>query len=622
MLVSQSTTVGTGGDFMLRLRILKAGLPATAEVAVTVYRAIQSRSDFEATLQDRISRSAVAAPSVSSVTGLNPDANGEGSVRIAVRDPGLAPEPGRIDLGADVNVFPVRVELRERAGTPLERFVTHLVYLPGTRTGPKLAMSLVFPVQAGPGLPPDGEREVPGLDELASSIQALEAARNLPFAMEPSPETVQSLAASGEDRGSKAVEALRRLATDHAVIGSTYVPLSLPSLLAPGLGDELTAQLAHGTLVLGDTLGARPDARTWIERRPLDPESVDELVRRGVERFVSLDAVLDAVPDLDLTLSRPFVLAGREEDLPAAAADAGLAAHFNKEPDQVLQAQHLLADLAVLWLDEPGSDRRGVIAIPPPEWRANRAFMDTLAAGLAAHPVAEATSLDTVFSVEPATTFRGTTLVRHPAKEPLAEMGEVVAELRAARKRLVSLGTVLDGSTPGSTLLEERLLTAESALVDGARARHAYVAAVEAGISDFLGSIEMPRNRSITLTARQGQIPVTFQNRTGTPAKVVVTVESDKLEFPGGDTRPIELARRNTTERFPVLARTSGAFPLRITLHSPDGNLVIDQARLTVRSTAASRVSLVVSAGAVAFLAIWWGRHVLRGRRAKRLVPA
>jgi hypothetical protein len=132
----------------------------------------------------------------------------------------------------------------------------------------------------------------------------------------------------------------------------------------------------------------------------------------------------------------------------------------------------------------------------------------------------------------------------------------------------------------------------------------------------------MPQGRSITLTARRGQIPVTFQNRTGARVRVIVTVQSDKLEFPDGTSRPLELARRNTTERFSVVARTSGAFPLRITLQSPDGNLLIGNARLTVRSTAASRVSLAVSASALLFLVVWWGRHFVRGRRAGRLVPA
>jgi hypothetical protein len=113
---------------------------------------------------------------------------------------------------------------------------------------------------------------------------------------------------------------------------------------------------------------------------------------------------------------------------------------------------------------------------------------------------------------------------------------------------------------------------------------------------------------------------VTFQNHTGHPVKVVVLMESDKLDFPGGARLQIDLTRLNTTHRFPVVARTSGTFPIRITLESPDGDLIVGRARLTVRSTATSGVGLAISVGAALFLAVWWGRHALKGRRAKRLM--
>jgi hypothetical protein len=283
----------------------------------------------------------------------------------------------------------------------------------------------------------------------------------------------------------------------------------------------------------------------------------------------------------------------------------------------------VLADLAVVWLDAPATDRRAVVAIAPAGWQASRAFLDTLAVSLSQSPIAEAVSLDTVFTgVKPAITTRGSALVRHPAAAPPPPLAEIVGDIRQTRNRLTSLASVLGPATPDSTLLEDRLLVAESAELPDVRARQDYVAAVEAGINDHLSAIQMPSGRSITLTARRGQIPVTFQNRTGAPARVVVTVQSEKLEFPDGASRPLELSRRNTTERFAVVARTSGAFPLSITLQSPDGNLLIGRARLTVRSTVASRVSLAVSAGAVLFLAVWWGRHIVRGRRAGKLVPA
>jgi len=101
----------------------------------------------------------------------------------------------------------------------------------------------------------------------------------------------------------------------------------------------------------------------------------------------------------------------------------------------------------------------------------------------------------------------------------------------------------------------------------------------------------------------------------------LVKIESDKLDFPGGSEVDLELTRLNTTQRFPVVARASGAFPVRITLVSPDGHLEVGRARITVRSTAASGASLVVAMGAATFLAVWWGRNAMKGRRARGLVP-
>ena len=145
---------------------------------------------------------------------------------------------------------------------------------------------------------------------------------------------------------------------------------------------------------------------------------------------------------------------------------------------------------------------------------------------------------------------------------------------------------------------------------------------MQATIDAQLDAVDMPEGRSITLTSREGEIPVTFQNHTGHPLKVVVKLQSDKLEFPGGTTRVLDLTRLNTTERFPVVARTSGTFPIRIVLESPDGKLTIGRARLTVRSTATSGLGVVISTGAVLFLALWWGRHTVKGRRARRLIEA
>ena len=212
--------------------------------------------------------------------------------------------------------------------------------------------------------------------------------------------------------------------------------------------------------------------------------------------------------------------------------------------------------------------------------------------------------------------------MRRPAVGPDDNLIDRVAELRGERSRLDALGSVLGPTNALSGSLEQRVLVAQSADLRSAQQRDLYLQGVQATIDAQLDAVDMPEGRSITLTSREGEIPVTFQNHTGHPLKVVVKLQSDKLEFPGGTTRVLDLTRLNTTERFPVVARTSGTFPIRIVLESPDGKLTIGRARLTVRSTATSGLGVVISTGAVLFLALWWGRHTVKGRRARRLIEA
>jgi hypothetical protein len=69
-----------------------------------------------------------------------------------------------------------------------------------------------------------------------------------------------------------------------------------------------------------------------------------------------------------------------------------------------------------------------------------------------------------------------------------------------------------------------------------------------------------------------------------------------------------------------VQSRTSGSFPLRVTVRTPSG-AVLSQSRISVRSTATSGVGVVLSVGAGAFLFLWWLRQFRHGRRARALVP-
>ena len=622
--VAQTPWVATGEDFLIRVRVDRPTGASNLEFAVTVFPAVATRSEFVETLADRMGDTALVALQPVPLAGLRSESNGDVILTVPIRNPSLPRDPSRVLLPPRDGVYPVRVELRDRlAGTTVDKFVTHLLHTPEVHVTPKLGVSLVFPVHAPPALQPDGERVLPDGDALTAMAQGVEAVRATPFTLAPTPETVAAVAASNDPKAKGLLTSLRSAAAERTVLSGSYVPANLAALMGAGLDGEVASQLNRGAATLVDTLSARLDARTWLAEEALDPKVIDTLAGRGFDRMVTAEALLTPIPEQKLTLTRPFVLVGRSTRVQAVAADAGLTAHFDGAANQALAAHHLIADLAVIYLDRPGDDeRRGVAAIAPRDWRPTRAFTDVVTGGLALSPIIEPISLDTLFATVPtARDDAGFNLVRRPAVPTPGSLAEVASDLADARRNLDSLGSVLGSDNPTSAVIEEQLLVAESSDLKTLRQRDAYVAGVDRQVQAQLNAIEMPEGRSFTLTARTGEIPVTFKNNTGKPVRVVVKIESDKLDFPGGTELDLELTRLNTIQRFPVVARASGAFPVRITLVSPDGHLEVGRARITVRSTAASGASLVVAMGAATFLAVWWGRNAMKGRRARGLVP-
>ena len=64
--------------------------------------------------------------------------------------------------------------------------------------------------------------------------------------------------------------------------------------------------------------------------------------------------------------------------------------------------------------------------------------------------------------------------------------------------------------------------------------------------------------------------------------------------------------------------RTTGTFPLTITVTTADGRYLIQRTQITIRSTALNGVGLVLTIGAAAFLALWWLTHSRKARAVRR----
>jgi len=135
--------------------------------------------------------------------------------------------------------------------------------------------------------------------------------------------------------------------------------------------------------------------------------------------------------------------------------------------------------------------------------------------------------------------------------------------------------------------------------------------------SEQLQGLQMPEGRTLRLTARTGQLPVGIFNETGRTAKVLLRLESDKLDFPEGNSTQVVLDRRTTTSQILVRVRASGRFPVKVSLLTPDGGRVLQETVYVVRASTFPGVAIAVSGAATVFLAVWWARTLVRERRMK-----
>jgi hypothetical protein len=179
-------------------------------------------------------------------------------------------------------------------------------------------------------------------------------------------------------------------------------------------------------------------------------------------------------------------------------------------------------------------------------------------------------------------------------------------------------GTV--DSTDGSSLTRSLLLATGTATPDDQRP--AYVQRVTTALGTLSGAVDLPDQFRITLTSRTSTIPVNITNNSDQPLKVLIEFDSGQLEFLDGAVITRELPPGATRLDVRVRALTSGAFPMGITVMSPDRTIELDRTTFDIRSTAVTGVGFVLSIGAGLFLAVWWARHWRSSRRSRHTVPA
>lgn len=609
-LVRQTAFVAPDGQFELVLDTSE--VPRDASIEVVVRDRVRSRSEFALSVTGerlRSRRFTLPARPLDELEG-----SGGDEVRLVVP---VGAGEGRAVLGQE-GTYPVEVRVLDAEGSRIGRLLTHLVLLPEPSEDPRpLAVALVAELALPPVLSSDGDLEPlpPETAELARVVEVLAAHPDVPLSLAVQPVTVEALAASDEADANAALVALREAVPGRQVLSLPYVDLDPQALLDADLESELDRQLERGERILSEELDVEPDRSVWLGGPTLGPEVVVEMGERERDAFVVDEGRVDPVDaGSGLSLTRTFALPAPGPSPAAVKADPVLAFRLADETRPRLSAHVVLAELAVLSLEEPAASRGVVIRSfegRPPPVETVEVLVDALARPNA---LVSPVTLDQLFGqVE--------SLAVEAELRPIAaeDLGAYAPLLRETRSLLRSFET-MTGNLSDRTAPVEQLLSTAAAEGLSTDDRLAYVRTARRAVDAELRAVVVSQSRTITLTARTGSIPVTLRNDGDVPLNVVVRLDSDRLEFPDGESVEVTLADEVTRIDVAVRTRGSGSFPLIVEVTSPDGQLELASTRVTVRSTAVSGVGLVISVAAVAVLLLWWARNVRRGRRDPRLV--
>lgn len=412
------------------------------------------------------------------------------------------------------------------------------------------------------------------------------------------------------------------------LIVSPYSGARLPRLVAAGLTDRAEAQVTNARLRMRTLLGLDP-LPGWVlpTGGELDDPTLTALLGSGLTDTIVAPSSLRFRGDSKLTAGAAVTLTTRDRvEVPALIEDRGLAQRLVPEEGRspTETRQRFLAEAATLMLEQPGR-KRAVVAVAPLDWNPDDATVGSILDALARSPWMRGTTPDAILAdADLAPPGRSQIAGARGATGTVEPPADYFASLREA-KRMIDQYADLGPPPERLARVETNLLIAESA--DWWTGRSAiergtrYARAAGRIVRGEFAKIRAPGSQHITLTARQGVIPIQVRSETDYPIDLVISLDSDKLAFPDGMRLKRRLPPRGQNVEVRAIARTTGTFPVRVVLETPGRGVVLGSSQLVVRSTAYNVVGLGITGSAGIFLVAWWIVGVVR-RRIARTQPA
>jgi hypothetical protein len=391
-----------------------------------------------------------------------------------------------------------------------------------------------------------------------------------------------------------------------------FSPLPAGAWAAARLDQSLVEQFANGESALTSAVGRAPTGTTWVVSSSDNPSVLRWLGNRGVRLFFVPDNLTPAPPDGPFRLNEvetPHVAIRLEGVKPAPSTGDG-----NRVAPSVLDAHELLARLAVPVLAHPDETPLPTAILLDDLTNEGQPYLKAVLDGLSQPgPLAP----NNAEGVGAEITHAQGHLANWSSPTPKAiDLGSLGTDIDAVHAASASFQASVGRDDPAVAAMHRAVLALPSV---NAVERDSVVSAVQALVHRELGTLEMARDQPITVTAHHADLPVTVRNRGPRNLTVSFEVSSSDLEIRGPRQRTLRIDAGGTVDVVvPVGVYRSGDFRLTVRVATADGQIALADGALSVRSTAISGVGVVLSLGALVFLALWWGRHIRRTRRARR----
>ena len=397
----------------------------------------------------------------------------------------------------------------------------------------------------------------------------------------------------------------------HRAVAAPPSSIDFGGLAANGLTTQVALQLTLTSNLLTELNGRFVDSPLVLSGSP-SLASLSALAGVGVRDVVVPETALSLVPSTTLAWGAPFHVAGTpllvlatDQPLSALAMDASI------EPGR--RAAMTLATLAFLHFEAPNAPATRIVVVNAPLAYTSPTYLDQLFTGLAHNPFVRATSLTPSFdSSLVATNSAPSTRTIARGSDPTWSPRNVDT-LRTLIGAVTSYANAVASKSVSQGL---RVAVASAEVVGTPAVRQALIASASDRLGAQLDQFSIDAS-AITLAGTGSALPITLLSRAPYPVTVAVHLAAGGVTFPGGRSVAATLTSPATSLRVPIGAGDANNTTLQVTLTTPNGQVELARAAISVRIAGASLVGYLLTLASLVVLGVWWWRTLRRGRRGR-----